>query len=504
MIIQVQLTTQENADFFKLPINSIKDIDFEEYIMGCVAGEIGNSSIEVCRAQAIACRTYAYRVIPMNNVISDSSSHAQAYRAPRAYNNSYSNAQRGTKDTTGLLLFYNNKIISPAAFTASNGGQTVSSESAWGGKREYLIEQKDEWDIAEGKTNRSGHGVGLSQRGAKYAASIGKTYREILSFYYPGTIIVTNYGKEDGASMTEKEKIICEWALAQKGHPYIYGATEKACTPAYRRARMAQYPEYASAMIRNCQVLKNGKSICNGCKWYDNINNKSLTAFDCAQLTRKAMSQIGISFPSGASSQWKGNYWAEKGTIDTLPVDKVCILYRATSSTIMGHTGLYLGPYKITIDAHGHDYGVIESTVEKYGKWTHWGIPKGFYTDNDVQVTPIDLSKEEIIKMLYQVKVISNGTLRLRKIANNTGTILTTIPTGTVLDVLEETSADWLKVTYKTYIGYVSKVFTQKIEEKATSTDQTYYLKIKATSQNDAQAMLELLKRIADGSVVSS
>ena len=38
---------------------------------------------------------------------------------------------------------------------------------------------------------RYGHGVGMSQRGAQQMASLGKTYREILSFYYPGATLGT-------------------------------------------------------------------------------------------------------------------------------------------------------------------------------------------------------------------------------------------------------------------------------------------------------------------------
>ena len=35
------------------------------------------------------------------------------------------------------------------------------------------------------------------------------------------------------------------WALSRVGCPYIMGATGKFCTPAYRRARAAQYPACA-------------------------------------------------------------------------------------------------------------------------------------------------------------------------------------------------------------------------------------------------------------------
>ena len=38
---------------------------------------------------------------------------------------------------------------------------------------------------------RYGHGVGMSQRGAQYMANIGKTYLDILSFYYPGATLGT-------------------------------------------------------------------------------------------------------------------------------------------------------------------------------------------------------------------------------------------------------------------------------------------------------------------------
>lgn len=38
---------------------------------------------------------------------------------------------------------------------------------------------------------RYGHGVGMSQRGAQQMANMGKTYREILGFYYPGATMGT-------------------------------------------------------------------------------------------------------------------------------------------------------------------------------------------------------------------------------------------------------------------------------------------------------------------------
>ena len=39
------------------------------------------------------------------------------------------------------------------------------------------------------QTTGYGHGVGLSQYGAKYLAEQGKDYREILTHYYTGTAV---------------------------------------------------------------------------------------------------------------------------------------------------------------------------------------------------------------------------------------------------------------------------------------------------------------------------
>jgi stage II sporulation protein D len=40
-----------------------------------------------------------------------------------------------------------------------------------------------------------GHGVGMSQYGARYRAEDGQDYRKILAFYYPGTALTANYNQ---------------------------------------------------------------------------------------------------------------------------------------------------------------------------------------------------------------------------------------------------------------------------------------------------------------------
>lgn len=180
--INVKITREENASYFNVPINSIAQVPIEEYVAAVVGSEIGNSHIEACKAQAVAARTYA---LAAGAIISDDSSVAQAYRASRA---SYPNAAEAAKQTAGEVLYYNDKLIS-AVYSASNGGQTVSSEEHWGNKRAYLIAQDDPWDTG----TKRGHGVGMSQTGAKNAAAQGVGYKDILSFYYPGTTLKHAY-----------------------------------------------------------------------------------------------------------------------------------------------------------------------------------------------------------------------------------------------------------------------------------------------------------------------
>lgn len=195
-MINVKMTKKENAEYFHVSTEDVVSIPFHDYLCGVVASEIGNAHIEACKAQAIAARTNAYPYHESGNIISDSSKSVQSFSADRMSDTRYQNAHQAVSETDGLILTYHGKMISPCSFSSSNGGKTVSSKSRWGGDRPYLIEQDDPWDMAATSGKKTGHGVGMSQSGAKYAASIGKTYEEILSFYYPTTIIKSMKGED--------------------------------------------------------------------------------------------------------------------------------------------------------------------------------------------------------------------------------------------------------------------------------------------------------------------
>ena len=362
MNIKVQLSREENIKHYNA--NNVI-IDFEEYVKGVVPSEIGNSHIEACKAQAVAARTFALSRSRGKGYITDKSSTDQAFRASRI-SSSYPNAMQAVEETKGEVLYFKGKLVETCVYSASNGGRIKSSQERWGGVRGYLIAKDDPYDTGSG----NGHGVGMSQNGAKNMAAQGFTYKDILNFYYPGTELRANYGEKELVPVAEKTKaqVVIDWAYSKLDPKcgYIWGTAGQTCTQALINSKHAQYPDHVDPSIVS--------------KWL------GMQVFDCQGFVQQAMKQVGIQMVSGANSQWLKTTFEIKGTIDTLPSDKVCCLYRKDAKTgKMGHTGLYLGDGQTFIHAAGSKTGVVKSTIKEYGRWTHWGIPAGLY-DNGVNI----------------------------------------------------------------------------------------------------------------------
>lgn len=361
--VKVKLKRQSNANFYNVSLGTVVEIDIEDYTTGVVASEVGNAPMEACCAQAIAARTIAYKAYTKGTSISDLSTECQAFRTERMNNKTYSNAIEAVKRTAGMVLFYNGKVLESCPYSASNGGQTVSSQERWGGYRAYLVSKPDPWD---GSVKKSGHGVGMSQLGAKNAANQGKTYKEILAFYYPSTEIKEVNTVATVTTTNNKVNKIIDWAESMVGTGYIYGATGWICTPERRQQQANQYPEYADTIMTT------------GAKWDGKI------CHDCAQFTRKAMAQAGITLPSGATSQWKSSVWEKKGTAADIDSSKMCLLFRESNGK-MQHVLLYCGNGYV-IDARGTANGVMKSKLGTY-KYTHWAIPKGLYSETSTSTS---------------------------------------------------------------------------------------------------------------------
>lgn len=208
--------------------------------------------------------------------------------------------------------------------------------------------------------------------------------------------------KAEGA---DKPEIIRQLSALCLGWPYVYAAAGEMCTPEWRKNRMQYSSEKYAAAIRDaCPVLSGSQkqiigyadvvddsgqsayqapaitiSSCAGCKW------DGCRCFDCRGFTRWLLEQAEITLAGGgATSQWDtASNWVAKGTIDTMPKGLVCCVFKRKDGK-MSHTGMSMG------DGGG---GVIHcsTTVKRgnaytdYSKWTHWGIPRGLYSNKELR-----------------------------------------------------------------------------------------------------------------------
>lgn len=233
----------------------------------------------------------------------------------------------------------------------------------------------------------------------------------------------------------EKWEVARAWCEQRIGCPYIYGATGQVCTPAYRQARMAQYPDYADKIKRNCPRLSQiGVSTCADCRWADPETGRGKLAFDCAQLSRRCMEAVGIALVSGANSQWQKTAWAQKGEIVDMPLDKLCLVFRndGTNGAIkMGHVGIYQGDGTV-VHAKGHDYGVVRDNLADV-KFTHYGIPADLYSEWAPELLKKGSSGEsvrQLQEMLLQVGMLLPRYGADGKFGNETAAAVLTFQAG--------------------------------------------------------------------------
>jgi hypothetical protein len=172
--------------------------------------------------------------------------------------------------------------------------------------------------------------------------------------------------------MSDKPQKVIDAAVSQIGSPYVFGAWGAFCTPAERKKRYGYHPEHQT-IVSKCQVLNGSKPSCDRCKWQGD------RCFDCRGFTDWCLNQVDIDlYGEGATAQYstKEN-WLERGKIDSMP-ECVCCVFVSTDGSKKSHTGLYIGNGQ-TIECSGTVY-----QKELARKWTHYAIPKGLYTAEEI------------------------------------------------------------------------------------------------------------------------
>lgn len=478
MLIKVKLTRSENLDYYG---KDEIEIDIEEYLKGVVPAEVGNAALEAGKAQAVAARTFALYRYQSKGSISDKSSTDQAFRASR-FSSAYARAHQAVEDTKGEVLYYNNKIVTNAHYSAMNGGRTYSSEEKWGGKRAYLIAQEDPWDYAVSQGKKNGHGVGMSQTGAKYAASIGIKYDEILAFYYPGTEIRKNYGEvvvtqpseptvgttggqpQGGNVMSQYEKYtnlhFVEFLKAMVGQPYWYGTCVYKCTTSTLKSKTNQYPShYGSDRTAKYKAQIAAKMVSADCvglgKGY-NWTYGGEGVIESIGTDKTFKSKYGNNCPD-KSANGMFTYAKSKG----LKYGKIATIPEVPGLAVRkdGHVGYYIGNGEV-VEAYGFSKGIIITKL-KSRPWTDWyEFPGIKYISGDYKPeVPETKPEEEAPKPIATAVVTTvSGRLNLRAGKSTSSSILARIPKGQKINIYEREET-WSKTYFSGKYGYVMNSF---------------------------------------------
>ena len=237
------------------------------------------------------------------------------------------------------------------------------------------------------------------------------------------------------------------------GWPYVFGGRGEYCTASNRRSRVnatvQTQPAESVEIQRKCQILNGSATGCTGCKWYP---GGSTLFYDCRGFTYWILLKAaGITISgAGATTQYNTNAnWAEKGTIDKMPKDKVCCVFRYDSKTgKYEHTLLYDGKGNYI-----HCSGEVKKVATSKYKATHYAIPKGLY-NADTPVTPVPAPAKGYA-------VVTGKQVALRRGPTTDAGVITRIATGKTVKV-ETPPEDWQYVSYEGKKGYMMRKYIKE------------------------------------------
>ncbi len=168
----------------------VNDLLLEDYVRG-MAENSRSAPLEFVKANLVAARTYAYfskSKYPFFDVLGNTFD--QLYLGYEA-EEELPNVIAGAEATRGMMVTYDNVIITTPYF-GNSSGWTKSWKSVWGGaNKPWLVPVRCNYDTGK---RQNGHGVGMSQLDAYNRAKEERLdYEELLKYYYTGTEVERIY-----------------------------------------------------------------------------------------------------------------------------------------------------------------------------------------------------------------------------------------------------------------------------------------------------------------------
>ena len=129
---------------YKLAVTNT--VGMEDYLVGVVAYEMSNNfPLEALKAQAVAARSYAAsKISPSASYDIVDTASDQVYKG---YDSTLTNVIAAVSATKGQVIVNSSGALVRAYYTASNGGQTETTENAWGSALAYYQMKDDPYDL---------------------------------------------------------------------------------------------------------------------------------------------------------------------------------------------------------------------------------------------------------------------------------------------------------------------------------------------------------------------
>ena len=176
--------------------------------------------------------------------------------------------------------------------------------------------------------------------------------------------------------MTNEKAGACVKLAEEKlGDPYVFGAWGDPCTVKIRKQYAGYNPAHKGKIYGACPVLSGEEPDCGYCKWNGHL------CYDCRGFTYYILkAAAGISLQgAGATSQYdRADNWERKGNADKMP-NVVCCVFKYRDGK-MSHTGLHVGDGMII-----HCSTVVKRGAMSDTTWTHYAVPKGLYTREELK-----------------------------------------------------------------------------------------------------------------------
>lgn len=518
----------------------IAHVYIENYLYGVVPYEMGNSNhIEALKAQAVAARTYAVRMMKSRASglydVKDTTAD-QSYRGTPSGN---ANCKAAVDATKGIVLMYGSDYIT-TYYSASNGGQTEKART--GASYAYMKVKDDPFDYANtsstvksktiyadlSSTSNNAQLMNLLRTKAisrlnqtGYSANSSNTLLKTLQSVTPHTPMYASpsrvYTKMDftftvstqnamGQTVTVPQTVTCDifdelesmlsmgiqsqdnelWTVSKKNgyfslqarrYGHGMGMSQRG---AMQMARLGYtYDEILGFYYDGCKRMQHS------------FTNTILSASSSNQ-------EVTVETPVEMEQE---NDSICKGTVMLAGNGAFLAVRNAASSDakVIGTAG---NGALVRVLSQSNDWCLI-----RYGEIT------GYVPAPSLQISGTPENAEDSVTEIAGFSVVTaNDFVNLRASGSMNAQVLGTAPSGTVLTVLSK-SGSWAKVQYHALVAYANTNYISSISSSYPSGDLSNGTQTATVVTSDGTSTVNLRKspsmqadlvnRLSDGTVVT-